>query len=261
MEILIRPDTDAGSKTAALVVARQLKAKPDLVLGLATGRTPVALYRELIRLHATEKLDFSRVTTFNLDEYVGLSASHPQSYRHFMDTEFFQHINVKRENTHLPDGCAPDLRQECRDYEQRIRDAGGIDLQVLGLGSNGHVGFNEPTGSLGSHTWVKILSQNTIKDNSALFENPDEVPRHCITMGIGTIMEARHNLLLAFGPKKARALAAMIEGPVTSVCPASALQFHPRVTVVSDEAAAAGLEHLEHYRWIEQHKLDWQEYR
>lgn len=260
MEILIRPDADSGSKTAARVVARQVQEKPDCVLGLATGQTPLALYRELIRLHREEGLDFSRVATFNLDEYVGLSASHPQSYRYFMDTEFFQHINIKRENTHLPNGCAPDLRQECRDYENRIRDAGGIDSQVLGLGSNGHVGFNEPTGSLGSRTWVKILSQNTLKDNSAFFANPAEVPKHCITMGIGTIMEARHNLLLAFGPRKVRALSAMIEGPVTSVCPASALQFHPRVTVVADEFAAAGLAHLDHYLWIEQHKLDWQQY-
>lgn len=261
MEILIRPDIATGSQTAARVVARLVRDNPDCVLGLATGRTPVTLYRELIRLHREEGLDFSRVTTFNLDEYVGLPKTHPQSYRHFMDTEFFQHINIRREKTHLPDGCAADLRQECRDYEKRIRDAGGISLQVLGLGSNGHVGFNEPTGSLGSRTWIKILSQNTIKDNSDLFQNPAEVPRHCITMGIGTLMEAKHHLLLAFGPRKARALAAMIEGPVTSMCPASALQFHPRVTIVADEPAAAGLAHHEHYRWIEQHKLDWQEYR
>ena len=261
MEILIRPDTLSGSQSAAQVVARLVREKPNCVLGLATGRTPVSLYRELIRLHREEGLDFSNVTTFNLDEYIGLPSTHPQSYRYFMETELFQHINIRPEKTHLPDGCASDPRQECRDYEKRIADAGGIDLQVLGLGSNGHVGFNEPTGSLGSRTWIKILSQNTIKDNSDLFQNPNEVPRHCITMGIGTLMESKHHLLLAFGPKKARALAAMIEGPVTSMCPASALQFHPRVTVVADEAAAAGLGHHEHYRWIEQHKLDWQKYR
>lgn len=260
MEILIRPDAPAGSATGARVVARLVREKPDCVLGLATGPTPVSLYQELIRLHRENGLDFSRVTTFNLDEYTGLGPSHPQSYRHFMDHEFFQHINIHPENTHLPNGCAADLRQECRDYEKRIRDAGGIDLQVLGLGGNGHIGFNEPTGSLGSRTWIKILSQSTIRDNSDLFANPAEVPRHCITMGIGTILEARHNLLLAFGPKKARALAAMIEGPVTALCPASALQFHHRVTVVADEAAAAALTQTEHYRWVEQHKLDWQKY-
>jgi glucosamine-6-phosphate deaminase len=187
-----------------------------------------------------------------------------------MDHEFFQHINIRPENTHLPNGCAADLRQECRNYEKRIWNAGGIDLQVLGLGGNGHVGFNEPTGSLGSRTWFKILSQSTIRDNSDLFANPAEVPRHCITMGIGTILEARHNLLLAFGPKQARALAAMIEGPVTALCPASALQFHRRVTVVTvvtvvavvadEAAAAAALTQTKHYRWVEQHKLDWQKH-
>jgi len=260
MEILLRPDAAVGSRTAAGVVARLIREKPACVLGLATGRTPMSLYHELIRMHREEGLDFSQVTTFNLDEYVGLPPSHPHSYRYFMDTEFFQHVNIVPEKTHLPDGCAVDLRSECRAYELRIRDAGGIDLQVLGLGSNGHIGFNEPTGSLGSRTWIKILSQRTRGDNSGMFENPDDVPRHCITMGIGTIMEARHNLLLAFGPKKVRALAAMIEGPITAMCPASALQFHRRVTVVADEAAAAGLDHLEHYHWIEANKLDWQQY-
>jgi len=260
MEILIRPDPAAASATAAAVVAHLVRGKPACVLGLATGRTPVSLYRELIRMHRDDGLDFSRVTTFNLDEYAGLGPAHPQSYRYFMDTEFFRHINIRPDNTYVPDGCAADLRQECRDYEKRIRDAGGIDLQVLGLGSNGHIGFNEPTGSLGSRTWIKILSQSTIRDNSDLFDKPGDVPRHCITMGIGTILEARHNLLLAFGPKKARALAAMIEGPVTAMCPASALQFHPRVTVVADEAAAAALSQPGHYHWIEKNKLDWQDY-
>ncbi len=258
MEILLRPDPETASFDAAKAVARLVREKPDCVLGLATGRTPLRLYQELIRLHRDEGLDFSRVHTFNLDEYVGLGATHPQSYRHFMDTEFFRHINIHPGNTHLPDGCAIDLRAECRSYEERIKDCGGIDLQVLGLGANGHIGFNEPTGSLGSRTWIKILSRQTILDNSDLFANPAEVPRHCVTMGIGTIMDARRCLLLAFGPKKARAVAAMIEGPVTATCPASALQYHPRTTAVVDEPAAAALENLEHYRWIDQNKLDWQ---
>jgi glucosamine-6-phosphate deaminase len=260
MEVLVRPDPQQASRLAAKVIARLVAEKPDCVLGLATGRTPLLLYQELVRLHREDRVDFSRVTTFNLDEYAGLATGHPQSYRHFMDRELFSQINIRRENTHLPDGTAADLRQECRDYEKRIRNSGGIDLQVLGLGSNGHIGFNEPTGSLASRTWVKILSQQTIGDNSELFNNPSEVPRHCITMGIGTIMEARHCLLLAFGPRKARAVAAMIEGPVTAMCPASALQFHPRITAVVDEAAAGGLSLLEHYRWIEKHKLSWQQY-
>jgi len=258
MEILIRPDAAQGSKQAARIVAHTVRRKPDCVLGLATGRTPLALYRELIRIHREEGLDFSRVTTFNLDEYVGLSPSHNQSYRWFMDDNFFQHINIDRKRTHVPDGCAADLRAECLDYERRIAEAGGIDLQVLGLGSNGHIGFNEPTGSLGSRTWIKILSRETRRDNSELFDDPADTPRHCITMGIGTIMSARHCLLLAFGSKKVRAVAAMVEGPVSSVCPASALQFHPRTTVVLDEQSAAALTQLDHYRWIEENKLDWQ---
>ncbi len=260
MEVLIRPDVTEGARQGARIVARLVRDKPDCVLGLATGRTPLGLYKELIRLHREEGLDFSHVTTFNLDEYVGLPAKHPQSYRYFMDTEFFEHVNIKRGNTHLPDGCAQDLRQECRDYEKRIKAAGGIDLQVLGLGSNGHIGFNEPTGSLGSRTWVKILSQQTMKDNSDLFEHPEEVPRYCITMGIGTIMEAKHCLLLAFGPKKARAVFAMMEGAISAMCPASALQEHPRATVVIDDAAAAALHMTDHYKWIEQNKMQWQEY-
>lgn len=260
MEVMIRTDAADGARQAARIVAKLVREKPDCVLGLATGRTPLGLYRELIRLHREEDLDFSHVTTFNLDEYVGLPGKHPQSYRWFMDTELFEPIGIPRKQTHLPDGCATDLRQECRDYEKRIRDIGGIDLQVLGLGSNGHIGFNEPTGSLGSRTWVKILSQQTMADNSELFADPAEVPRHCITMGIGTIMEAKHCLLLAFGPKKARAVAAMMEGSMSAMCPASALQEHPRATVIVDEAAAAALTMGDHYRWIEKNKLDWQGY-
>jgi len=261
MEILIRPTPEEASLLAAQVVRNMLRRKPDATLGLATGRTPLRLYKELIRLHQEEELDFSHVTTFNLDEYVGLSTDHPASYRYFMDHELFQHINIHPERTHLPYGTAADLRAECLSYEKAIQHAGGIDLQVLGLGSNGHIGFNEPTGSLGSRTWIKILSQQTRADNADLFDHPDKVPHHCITMGIGTIMEARHCLLLAFGTRKARALAAMLEGPLTAMCPASALQMHPRVTVVADEAAAAALTQQDHYHWIEQQKLDWQQYQ
>lgn len=260
MEMLIRPDADEGSRQAARIVAHAIRTKPECVLGLATGRTPLALYRELIRIHLQEGLDFSRVTTFNLDEYVGLPPTHNQSYRWFMEEHFFRRVNLVPGRTHVPDGCAPDLRAECLHYERLIREAGGIDLQILGLGANGHIGFNEPTGSLGSRTWIKILSRQTLQDNSTLFAHPDDIPRHCITMGIGTILEAKHCLLLAFGARKARAVAAMVEGPVSSLCPASALQFHPRTTVVLDETAAAGLVHLDHYRWIEENKLDWQRF-
>lgn len=260
MEILIQKNAENASALAAKVIARQLRDKPESVLGLATGRTPQRMYQELIRLHKEEGLSFSRAQSFNLDEYIGLDPAHEQSYRHFMDTELFNQIDIEPGRTRLPLGNAEDPRQECQNYEEAIKAAGGIDLQVLGLGSNGHIGFNEPTGSLNSRTWVKILSENTIKDNSVLFENPEEVPRHCITMGVGTIMEAAKILVLAFGHNKAKAVADMIEGPITAMCPASALQFHRRVIVILDEEAAARLDNVDHYRWIDSHKLPWQRY-
>ena len=258
MEILIQADAEEGCVLGARIIARQVREKPDCVLGLATGRTPLRLYQELIRLHRAEGLDFSRVTTFNLDEYVGQPATHDQSYRYFMRENLFRHINIDPARTHVPDGTAPDLHAECRDYEARIAAAGGIDLQLLGLGRNGHIGFNEPTGSLRSRTWIKILSEQTLRDNSAVFGDFASMPRHAITMGIGTILDARRVLLLAFGPAKARAVADLVEGPLAAICPASALQLHPRATVMVDEASAAALKYLDHYRWIDRHKLDWQ---
>ena len=260
MEILIQPHSDAGCLLGARIIAKQVREKPASVLGLATGRTPLQLYQELIRLHREEGLDFSRVTTFNLDEYVGLAGTHDQSYRWFMRENLFRHINIDQRRTHVPDGTATDLHAECRDYEKRIADAGGIDLQLLGLGRNGHIGFNEPTGSLRSRTWIKILSEQTLKDNSAVFGDFAKMPRHAITMGVGTILDAQRVLLLAFGPAKARAVVDMIEGPLAAICPASALQLHPRATVVLDEASAAALKYADHYRWIDRHKLDWQKH-
>jgi len=220
------------------------------------------LYAALIRLHqaGTDKLDFSGVTTFTLDEYVGLPHDHPQSYHFYMWENLFRHVNIPARSTHIPDGCADDLRQHCLGYEAAIKEAEGIDLQILGIGSNGHIGFNEPTGSLSSRTWIKILSEKTLKDNVSHFQTPDEQPRLVVTMGIGTILEARHCLVLACGAQKSSAVKAMIEEPVSSMCPASALQLHARTTVIADATAAARLDHPEHYRWIEQHKLDWQTY-
>lgn len=258
MEVLIRDNAETGCVLGAKIIARVVREKPDAVLGLATGRTPLSLYQELIRMHRTEGLDFSRVTTFNLDEYVGLPADHAQSYHFFMRENLFRHINIDLARTHVPDGTAPDLHAECRAYEQQIIDAGGIDIQLLGLGRNGHIGFNEPTGSLRSRTWVKILSEQTLHDNSAVFGSLAAVPRHALTMGIGTILDARRCLLLAFGPPKARAVEQMVEGPLCALCPGSALQLHPRATVIVDEASAAGLHYADHYRWIDSHKLDWQ---
>ena len=260
MEVLIRENQDAGCRLAGKVIARLVREKPAAVLGLATGRTPLRLYQELIRLHQETGLDFSRVTTFNLDEYVGLPPEHDQSYHWFMHENFFRHINIDPAHTHVPNGIAADLHAECRSYEKMIEAAGGIDLQLLGLGRNGHIGFNEPTGSLRSRTWIKILSEQTLRDNSAVFGSFDTMPRHAITMGIGTILDARRCLLLAFGPAKARAVVNMIEGPLAAMCPASALQLHPRATVVLDEFSSAALQFAEHYRWIDQHKLDWQQH-
>ncbi len=260
MEVLIRDSIDIGCALGAKIIARVVREKPDAVLGLATGRTPLQLYKELIRMHREEGLDFSRVTTFNLDEYVGLPATHDQSYRWFMQENLFRHINIDVKRTHVPNGTATDLHAECRGYEQRILDAGGIDLQLLGLGRNGHIGFNEPTGSLRSRTWIKILSEQTLQDNSAVFGSLTAMPKHAITMGIGTILDARRCLLLAFGPAKVRAVEHMIEGPLSAICPGSALQQHPRTTVILDENSAAGLRYADHYRWIDRNKFDWQKH-
>jgi glucosamine-6-phosphate deaminase len=261
MEVLIRENADVGCVLGAKIIAKVVREKPDAVLGLATGRTPLRLYQELIRQHREEGLDFSRVTTFNLDEYVGLPATHDQSYRWFMQENLFRHINIDPQRTHVPDGTAPDLHAECRGYEQKILDAGGIDIQRLGLGRNGHIGFNEPTGSLRSRTWIKILSEQTLRDNSAVFGSVENMPKHALTIGVGTILEARRCLLLAFGPAKVRAVEHMIEGPLSAICPGSTLQLHPRTTVILDENSAAGLRYADHYRWIDQNKFDWQKHK
>lgn len=254
MEIIIQPTPEAASAVAARIVARLLREKPNAVLGLATGSTPLKLYRGLTAM----KLDWSQTTTFNLDEYVGLSPEHPQSYHRFMWEEFFRHVNVVKENVHIPDGMAKDVPEFCARYEQAIRDAGGIDLQVLGIGTDGHIGFNEPTSSLGSRMRIKTLTQQTRKDNARHFGNEDAVPHHVITMGIGTIMEARQIVLLAFGANKARAVADAVESPISAMNPASILQMHPTVKVCLDEPAAAQLKRADYYRWVYNNKPDWQ---
>ena len=254
MEIIIQPTPEAATAIAARLIARLLKEKPDAVLGLATGSTPLPLYRALVDM----QLDWSRVRTFNLDEYLGLAPEHPQSYHHFMWENLFRHVNIRPENVHIPDGLAADVPAFCADYEARIRAVGGIDLQLLGIGSDGHLGFNEPSSSLASRTRIKTLTQRTRADNARFFASADEVPSHVITMGIGTIMEARTNLLLAFGDKKAQALAEAAEGPVTAMNPASALQLHPDTRVCLDEAAATQLKRADYYRWVFANKPQWQ---
>lgn len=251
MRVLIVKNYEEMSKKAADIVEELVKRKPDCVLGLATGSTPEGLYRELVRRHKEEGLDFSRVTTFNLDEYYGLDGSHPQSYRYFMDVNLFNGINIKKENTFVPDGKVPveEIESYCRKYEEMIRKAGGIDLQVLGIGGDGHIAFNEPGSSLSSRTRLVALNEQTIKDNSRFFKSADEVPRYALSMGVGTILEAKELLFLANGEKKAEVVAKALEGPITSSITASAIQMHPRVTAIVDEAAAKYLVRTDFYRF------------
>jgi glucosamine-6-phosphate deaminase len=256
MEIIIQQTPEAATIVAARIIARLLREKPDAVLGLATGSTPLLLYRELIAL----KLDWRKVTTFNLDEYIGLPCEHPQSYHTFMWENLFKHVNIAKRNVHIPDGNAKDIPKFCAKYERQIRAAGGIDLQVLGIGTDGHIGFNEPTSSLASRTRIKTLTRQTISDNARFFGGLGKVPHHVITMGIGTIMEARQILLLAFGPKKACAIAGAVEGPITAMNPASILQMHPVAKFCLDEGAASQLRHPEYYRWVYDNKPGWQQF-
>ncbi len=254
MEVVIKPNYDEMSRAAAHEVITLLNAKPNAVIGLATGSTPLGLYKELVRAHKEDGLDFSQVRTFNLDEYVGLSVEHPQSYHYFMQENLFQHINIPPQNVHIPSGTTNNYRAFCDWYEQQIVDSGGIDLQVLGIGSDGHIAFNEPTSSLGSRTRLKTLAKQTIDDNARFFDNRDEVPIYSITMGVGTILEARHIIILANGKNKANAMAQAIEGPVTSMITASALQLHPSTNAYLDEDAASELAMRDYYDWIQEKK-------
>ena len=260
MEIIIQPTAEAASIVAGRIIAQLVRRKPDAVLGLATGSTPLAMYRELVRMHREEALDFSRVRTFNLDEYVGLAHEHPQSYHAFMCEHLFRHLNVPRENIHIPNGLAADVPAECAAYEAAIRAAGGVDLQVLGIGTDGHIGFNEPSSSLASRTRIKTLTARTRSDNARFFGSAGEVPIHVITMGVGTIMDARQVLLLAFGENKAKAIADAVEGPVMAMNPASILQMHAVAKCLTDEAAASKLARREYYRWVYEHKPQWQRF-
>ena len=261
MEVIIRPDAEAAAWLVARLIAHDLRANPHLVLGLATGRTMEAVYAQLARLHREEKLDFSLCSTFNLDEYVGLAPDDPHSYRHYMNEHLFRHVNIDLRNTHLPDGRTADLDAECRNYEKLIAKFGGIDLQLLGLGQAGHIGFNEPLSALRSRTRVKALTPTTREQNAPVFGNADLVPRRAITMGVGTIIDARRCVLLASGHEKAAIIAKAVEGPITAMISATALQLHSRCTVVVDEAAASQLRGAEYYRWIFENEPEWEEFR
>jgi glucosamine-6-phosphate deaminase len=242
------------------MIKAQIEQKPDSVLGLATGSTPEDTYGQLVEAHKQKGLDFSRVRTFNLDEYLGLPLDHHQSYYFFMHDRLFNHVNILPENVHLPDGMAADPEAACREYEEKISAGGGIDLQLLGVGGNGHVAFNEPGSSLSGRTTITALTRETISDNARLFfnGNEEEVPKFAITMGVGSVMNARKLLLLASGGHKAGIVRAFVEGPVTASVTASALQMHPDATVVLDEDAASKLDNVHHYRWVQSQKPEYE---
>ena len=254
MEVIITPDYKAMSKTSAAIIAREVKRKHDLVLGLATGDTPLGTYKELVNLHKENGLDFSKVTTFNLDEYLGLAPLHENSYNYFMQENLFKHVNVSQHRVFVPQGNTDDPEVFSEWYEDKIRESGGIDLQVLGIGRDGHIVFNEPGSSFASRTRVKGLYEQTIKDNARFFEKEEDVPRFAITMGVGTIMDAKKILLIANGKAKADVCKEFIEGPVTSQITATALQLHGFAIVVLDEEAASKLERKEYYNWVRDNK-------
>ncbi|HHW01276.1 MAG TPA: glucosamine-6-phosphate deaminase [Thermoanaerobacterales bacterium] len=240
MDLIIAKDYLDLSRRACRIIASEIKKKPDLVLGLATGSTPLGTYQELVRLYREEGLDFSQVVTFNLDEYYGLSKDNPQSYHYYMYENFFKHVNVKPENIHIPDGTATDVEAVCRKYDEEIARYGGIDLQLLGIGNNGHIGFNEPGDELLTVTHMTELTDDTIRANSRFFNSIDEVPRKAITMGLGTIMQAKKIVLLASGKNKAGIMAELLdENAVSTKNPASFLLLHKDVTVIVDEEAAS----------------------
>lgn len=261
MEVIIRPDKDAAEWLVARMIAKELRVNPHLVLGLATGRTMERVYSHLVQMYREEALDFSLCSTFNLDEYVGLPAADRHSYRHYMNHQLFNQVNIDLRSTHLPDGMAKDLDAECENYEKLIQKFGGIDLQLLGVGKAGHIGFNEPLSALRSRTRVKALTPTTLEQNAALFASGEKVPRRAITMGVGTILDARRCILLATGDSKASIIAQAVEGPITSMISATALQWHCKCLVVVDEEAATQLKAADYYRWIFRNEPEWEEFQ
>jgi glucosamine-6-phosphate deaminase len=252
-EVVIVESADAAGEVAADAIEQLVLSNPRAVLGLATGSTPLTTWRAL----AARNLDLSQVRGFALDEYVGLPAGHPESYRSVITREVVEPLGLTPSLVRVPADSGP-IETAGADYETAILAAGGVDLQILGIGSTGHIGFNEPGSSFASLTRVKTLTEQTRRDNARFFDSPEDVPMHCITQGLGTIMRARHLVLLAFGAAKAAALAGAVEGPLTASLPGSAIQLHPRVTVIVDEAAAAELVHADYYRYAWNNRLDWE---
>ncbi|HDP35097.1 MAG TPA: glucosamine-6-phosphate deaminase [Candidatus Hydrogenedentes bacterium] len=261
MQVIIRDTKKEAIELAAAVIAHQITIKPTSVLGLATGRTMEGLYARLVEMHQQDGLDFSLAVTFNLDEYAGLPPTHKNSYRYYMNHHLFGKVNIDLRNTHLPDGMAADPEAEGARYDALIEDVGGIDLQLLSIGETGHIGFNEPLSAMFSRTRVKALTPKTIEQNSPLFDSPEDMPRFAITMGVGTILEAARCVMLVTGANKADIMARAVEGPVTSMISASALQLHPNCTVIADAAAADKLEQKDYYRWIFDHDPQWDRFR
>lgn len=262
MQIIIYDDANQVAENACQWVSALINQKPEPVLGLATGSTPISLYKKLVEHFNKNQVSFNNTTTFNLDEYHQIDPDNPQSYRSFMKKHLFDHVDIDQNNTHLPTcNKGENPRAEGLAYEQKIKQAGGIDLQILGLGANGHIGFNEPTSSLASRTRIKTLTQQTLTDNSRLFAEDEEQPTMAMTMGIATIMQSRYVLLMATGKNKAKAVNEMITGAMSAMCPASVLQMHENAVILLDQDAASELADQEYYRWAEkQNSLLNQEY-
>jgi glucosamine-6-phosphate deaminase len=256
-EVVIVQSPEAAGALVARHIAALVRAEPEFTLGVATGSTPLPVYRALARERAAG-LDLSRVRAFALDEYVGLPRNHPESYHSVIEREVTEPLGLDPSRVHVPDGDEATIATAGARYEAALEAHGGVDLQLLGIGSDGHIGFNEPGSSLASLTRIKTLTARTRADNARFFDTPDQVPTHAITQGIGTIMRAGHLVLLAFGPGKADAIAAAVEGPVTASRPASSIQLHAHVTIVVDEEAASRFERADYYRWVYEHKPTWQ---
>ncbi|MEM8735068.1 MAG: glucosamine-6-phosphate deaminase [Planctomycetota bacterium] len=251
MRVVILDEKSDVDRRAGQILAQQIQTVPDSVLGLATGSTPVGAYNELLRIYEAGEVSFRDCTTFNLDEYVGLPPDHVQSYRHFMQEHLFGKADFEPTQCHLPCPNIAQLDESCEEYEARIDEAGGIDLQLLGIGTDGHIAFNEPGSSLASRTRVKALTQQTRTDNARFFESIDEVPKLAVTMGIATILEAEKILLLATGENKASAVRDTVEGPISASVPATALQLHPKATILLDKPAARLLARKDYYEQVE----------
>ena len=259
MEVVILKDTAEIGRLGADAIESLLRRKPDAVLGLATGSSPLAIYDDLVARYEAGRISFKQARGFTLDEYVGLPADHPENYRNFINRVFVSRVDFAPGAVQGPDGLAADIPAACASYDQAIRDAGGVDLQILGIGTDGHIGFNEPGSSLASRTRIKTLTRQTRLDNARFFDgNLDAVPTHCVTQGLGTIMDSRHVVLVATGRSKAEAVHQLVEGAVSAMWPATVLQHHPHATVLLDDAAARRLQLADYYRETFESKPDWQ---